>query len=92
MNDGDALKTLLGRMVVLDVASPFVYVGKLVGCDHRYLILEDADVHDLRDTSTNRELYVVDARRHGVNRNRRRVLVKIDEVVSLSALDDVVVE
>lgn len=80
---------LIGRVVVLDMASPYVYVGTLTGQDHHYFLLADADVHDLRDTHTNRELYVVDSKRHGVRTNRRRVLVRKDEVVSLSALDDV---
>lgn len=89
--DLPAFAKLLGQDVVLDVASPYVYLGKLVGYDHRYLILEQADVHDLRDTSTTRELYVVDTRRFGIRVNRERVLVKLDDVVSLSALQDVVV-
>ncbi|MCH8244092.1 MAG: hypothetical protein IH897_16000 [Planctomycetes bacterium] len=52
-------------------------------------ILEDADVHDLRDTTTTRELYVVEAKRLGIHANRQRVLVRRDEVASLAALDDV---
>ena len=78
-----------GREVVLDVSSPFVYVGTLVAVDGRHLVLENADVHDLRDTTTTRELYVLDSKRHGIKCNRKRVLVRCDEVVSLSALDDV---
>lgn len=78
-----------GREIVLDLQSPFVILGKLVGEDHRYLILEEADVHDLRDTKTTRELYIVDSRRHGIRTNRKQVLVRKDEIVSLSALDDV---
>lgn len=84
-----AFDELIGRDVVLDVASPFVYVGRLVGADHRYLILEEADVHDLRDTKTTRELYVLDSKRHGVRWNRKRVLVNRGEIVSLSALEEV---
>ena len=91
MDDQDSLLAqYLGREVVLDASSLYVYVGTLVGSDHRYYILENADVHDLRDTTTSRELYVVESRRYGVRANRARVLVRIDEVVSLSALDDVV--
>lgn len=90
MTESDKLlNELMGREVVLDVASPFVYVGTLVEHDLRYFVLADADVHDLRDTKTNRELYVVETRRHGVRANRQRVLVRKDEVVSISALDDV---
>ena len=90
MPQSDLIRALMNRQVVLDVSSLFVYVGTLVGQDDRYLILEDADVHDLRDTSTNRELYVVEIKRPGINPNRRRVLVRRDEVVSLAALDDVI--
>ncbi len=91
MNSVDSLQALIGRQVVIDVASPFVYLGKLLEIDHKYLILVDADVHDLRDTSTNRENYVVDSRRFGIRKNRERVLVNLAEVVSLSAMDDVIV-
>jgi hypothetical protein len=81
---------LMGREVVLDVVGQYVYLGTLSGHDERYLILNDADVHDLRDTATTRELYVLEARRHGVRANRRRVHVRREEVISLSALDDVI--
>jgi hypothetical protein len=78
-----------GRIVVLDVASPFVYIGTLVTWDPLYLHLEDADVHDLRDTKTTREVYVVDAKRLGVNSNRKRAMVRTADVVSVSALEDI---
>ena len=86
-----AVEQLVGQTVVLDVATPYVYIGTLQGHDLHYLILENADVHDLRDTNTTtRELYVLEAKRHGFHHNRKRVLVRREEVVSLSALDDVV--
>ena len=85
-----ALQRLIGQPVVLDVTSPYVYLGTLAEVDHKYLILTDADVHDLRDTKTTRELYVLDSKRHGISANRSRVLVSRDEIVSLSALADVV--
>ena len=84
------LDALVGRAVVVDVRGLFTYAGTLVGQDRHYLILEDADVHDLRDTTTNRELYVIELKRYGVRPNRQRVLVRLDEVVSISALDDVI--
>ncbi|MFO1021321.1 MAG: hypothetical protein U0903_11580 [Planctomycetales bacterium] len=83
------LSRYLGREVVLDVSSPYVYLGTLTGEDHRYVTLENADVHDLRDTKTTRELYIVESRRHGIRTNRAVVLVRKDEIVSVSALSDV---
>lgn len=86
---GGATDGFTGKEVVLDLRSQYVCIGTLIGEDHRYLILKNADVHDLRDSATTRELYVLDCRRHGVNWNRKRVLVRRDEVVSLSLLSDV---
>ena len=84
------LEQLIGQPVVIDVASLYVYVGTLSEMDHKYLILTDADVHDLRDTTTTRELYVLESKRHGLSANRKRVFVSRHEIVSLSALKDVV--
>ena len=78
-----------GRVIVLDLQSPFVVIGTLAGEDHRYVILENADVHDLRDSATTRDAYVLESRQHGVQANRKRVLVRQEEIVSLSALEDV---
>lgn len=87
--DRSLLTDYFNREVVLDLTSPYVILGTLVGEDHRYLVLREADVHDLRDTSTTRDLYLVECRRHGVRPNRTSVLVRKDEVVSISALEDV---
>lgn len=81
---------LKGRAVVLDPNGPYVYLGTLTAWDVLYLHLEDADVHDLRDTKTTREVYLVDARRLGISINRKSVMVRIADVVSISALDDVI--
>ncbi len=57
--------------------------------DEAYLELRNADVHDLRDTETNRETYVAESVATGVKRNRKKVLVSRAEVVAIAALDDV---
>ncbi len=84
-----ALSKLKGREVVLDLESTYIVLGTLAGEDHRYIILKDADVHDLRDTATTRDAYVIEARRHGIQPNRKRVLIRHTEIVSISALEDV---
>lgn len=81
---------LIGVEVVIDVSSQYVFVGTLASADDRYLVLEHADVHDLRDTNSTRELYVLDSKRYGIRSNRERVLVKLTEIVSLSRLADVI--
>lgn len=81
-----------GDQVVVDTRSTYVVLGVLRGEDGRCLMLEDADVHDLRDTQTNREHYIVEARRHGIRVNRKKVLVLLEEVVAVSRLEDVLAD
>ena len=90
MESDSSLQAADGREVVLDLASQYVILGTLRGGDAHHYLIENADVHDLRDTTTSRELYVLDAKRHGINANRKRVFVRKDGVVSLSTLADVI--
>ena len=91
MSDPDAiLSELRGRLVVIDVEAPYVYSGTLAALAANHQVLEDAAVHDLRDAGTTRELYVLETRMHGVRANRKNVLIRRDQVISISALDDVI--
>jgi hypothetical protein len=84
------LDHLIGSTIVIDVAAPFVYVGTLRTANEMFLSLKDADVHDLRDSDTTRELYILSSARDGVRRNRREVSVRWEAVLSISKLQDVV--
>ena len=83
---------MIGEKVVVDLRSAFVCLGTLVRADEHFLELRNADLHDLRDTDTTRELYVAESRATGVKRNRKRVLLVRGEVIAVSRLDDVVDE
>ncbi|MGH7140857.1 MAG: hypothetical protein ACREHD_34430 [Pirellulales bacterium] len=87
-----AFDDLFGQIVVIDLSSPYVYLGRLVEARGDFLLLSDADAHDLRDTATTREQYVLAACGHGINANRRWVWVSRREIVGISRLDDVVNE
>lgn len=86
------LDEFLNAKVVIDLSSTFVALGKLVRYDDHFIELKNADLHDLRDTETTRELYVADSVATGVKRNRKRVLIRRDQMVAISPLDDVVDE
>jgi hypothetical protein len=86
------LDELIGQKVVVDMHSQFVCLGTLLRIDAHFLELRNADLHDLRDTDTTRELYVAESRATGVKRNRKRVMVVRSEVVAVSRLEDVVDE
>lgn len=86
------LDEFLDQKVVIDLVSPFVCLGKLARYDEHFLELKSADLHDLRDTDTTRELYVAESAATGIKRNRKRVLIRRNEVVAISKLEDVVDE
>lgn len=83
------LAELIGQPVVIDMRSEYVCLGTLVGLDAAYLDVADADLHDLRDSTATREVYVYDSLRLGIRRNRARVLVRLDEVVAITRFRDV---
>ncbi len=91
-----ALDDLLGRRVVLDTQGPLVYIGRLIAHTERGYWLDDADVHDRDEGHSTKESYVNQAyllEQSGTRQvNRRRVFVERSAIVSLSALDDVVVD
>jgi hypothetical protein len=84
------LSRLVGQVVVLDLRSSYVCLGLLVGADGEYLEVRDADLHDFRDSTATREVYVFDSRRLGIRRNRQSVLIRRDEVVAITRFEDVV--
>ncbi len=85
------LAALIGHVVVVDLKSTFVCLGTLVSCDQQFLELRDVDLHDFRDSAATREVYVYDSARLGIRRNRQRVLVRQDEVLSISRFADIAI-
>ena len=83
-------KSLIGERIVVDVAAPFVYLGTLKSLDAVGLVLKDADVHDLRDSDSTREIYILHSARDGIRRNRTEVALRWDAVLSISRIDGVV--
>ena len=86
----DTLKDFIGKEVVLDTKGPLVFIGRLASADDVAFVLEDADVHDAAELPKRKEVYVLEAKKHGVKANRRRVVVRAYEIVSISLLEDVI--
>jgi len=84
------LEEFIGEKVVVDLRSTYVCLGKLSKVHEQYLELDDADFHDLRDTQSTRENYIAASCATGIKRNRKKVLVKLDDMVAISRLSDVV--
>jgi len=84
------VEQFIGRDVVIDVESQYVFLGRLTDLKTGWVTLRQADVHDLRDSKTTRELYVLDSRTDGIRVNRKEVMIPTDQIVSISLLDDVI--
>jgi len=86
----DELDDYLDRDVVVDTASSTVYVGRLVKWGAHFVELLGVDVHDLAAGTSTKDGYVLAALKHGIQKNRRRVLIRKDVILSLSRLDEVI--
>lgn len=86
----ETIDSYLQERVVLDMSSLYVCLGKLVRIDAHHYVLEDADFHDLRDSPTTRENYIVAAKLSGIKVNRKQVLIRSNEVVAVSLFKNVI--
>lgn len=84
------MKELIGATVVVDTATPYVYIGTLAAVNDDCLVLDQVDVHDRTDIQISKEKYVLESRRHGVKPNREKAYILREHVVSVSALNDVI--
>ena len=81
---------LVGRDVVIDTDSGFVYIGRLEGVDDHFVALSTVDVHDMRDSKATKEIYVMEAVKYGIRANRKLTYVARDRILSVSRIEDVV--
>jgi hypothetical protein len=86
----ERLAAWIGQVVVIDCSHPYVAIGTLVRATRDYLELAEADMHDLRDSTTSRENYLVKTARYGVGATRGLLLFRMEHVVGISPLDEVV--
>lgn len=82
---------MVGQAVVVDTRSMLIHIGTLTRWGEAFVELSDCDVHDVQEDRSTKELYAMESARDGVRQNRRRVLIRKEEVVSVSSLADVIV-
>jgi hypothetical protein len=89
-NDASTILCYQGRYIILDTVSHFIYIGKLEDVSDYFITLRDADVHDRRESPSMNEKYILDSKKYGVRCNRKMVHIRLQEVISISLLDDVI--
>lgn len=80
----------LGRVLVIDLDGPWIAIGTLAGIGRDHLVLTQADLHDLREGTSTREVYALESKTLGVRVNRARVQLPLAQVAAVSRLEDVV--
>ena len=85
------LTEFVGKDVVVDTNTSFLYIGRLEGVAEYFMTISGVDVHDCSQSTTTKEVYVLEARKFGIRRNRSGVKVRLDKVVSVSLLEEVIV-
>jgi hypothetical protein len=88
--DNEAWKPLVGRVLVVDTNSSYLYLGTLDRVEDHFVVLREADAHDKNESPSTKEQYIMDAKRFGVRPNRREVSIRKSLVVSVSKLEDVI--
>lgn len=83
------MEQLIGKKVVIDTDTSYVYIGILSGISSDCLVMEKADVHDRNDIEMSKEKYILETRRFGVKENRTKVYILRERVISVSLLEDV---
>jgi hypothetical protein len=85
------LQPLVGRVIVVDTDTDYIYIGTLKVTTPGYLVLEKVDVHDHGAAAEGtKEKYVHESRKVGVRANRLRAAVRMDRVISISLLEEVI--
>ncbi len=87
-----SLQRLVGKRVILDTAGPVCYLGTLKEVRPDGFWLEYADIRDRNEGHVGKDSYVCEAKIHGIRPNRRRIFVLAHAVISVSAMDDIVVD
>ena len=85
----DPFAALNGQVVVVDLDGPWLAFGRLVAASTAWIELADADLHDMREGSSTRDVYALETLKHGVRVNRRRVVLPFSQIIAMSRLEDV---
>ncbi|MHC5078972.1 MAG: hypothetical protein ACYTHN_08130 [Planctomycetota bacterium] len=86
----EELQDFIGKTIVVDTATSFLYIGTLDAVSDHFLSMTEVDVHDCNETQTTKEVYILEARKYGIRKNRKSVKVRQAQIISYSLLDDII--
>ncbi|MCE9583286.1 MAG: hypothetical protein K8T20_12420 [Planctomycetes bacterium] len=90
MSSADAFAPFVGADVVVDTTSSYVFIGRLKEVTTLAMTITDVDVHDRAESPSTKERYVMEAKKFGIKTNRKSVTVRLETVLCVSKLEDVI--
>ncbi len=84
------MQDYLHQKIVIDLHDQFICLGTLIAIEEQFIVVKNADFHDLRDTDTTRENYVAESLTTGIKRNRKKVTIFRKDIVAISSIEDCV--
>ncbi len=83
------IKHFLGKIIVVDTDSRWLYVGKLAHIGKSFITLENVDARDLTETNSTRDMHLSNIKHNTLIINRERIIINREKLIRLSLLEDV---
>jgi len=83
------IKNLLGKIIVVDTDSRWLYVGKLAHIGKSFITLENVDARDLTETNSTRDMHLSNIKHNAHIINRERIVINREKLIGLSLLKEV---
>ncbi len=81
------IKNLLGKIVVVDTDSRWLYVGTLALIGKSFITLENVDARDLTETNSTRDMHLSNIKNNGLIINRESIIINKEKLIGLSLLE-----
>jgi hypothetical protein len=85
----DWLEPYRGQIVICDLVDGYMIFGTLCGFSSEHLEFRDADLHDLREANSTKDVYAIETLDIGVRVNRQRCAISRLKLIAISRLDEV---
>ena len=81
----------INETIVIDTDSRQTFVGTMIEADDCFIKLHDVCVYDAREAKVMQEEFLVECAEIGLPTNRDEILVKLDRIVAITRLSDIII-
>lgn len=77
-----------GHVLAVDLCDGSVLYGTIKSATHDAIFFMDADLHDMRESNSSKEVYGLETQDIGVRINRKECTIPLDKIISVCLLTD----